>query len=272
MTGVISPLTPPADVLELAAAGGVRLELSGRRADVVLDRPERRNAQTPATWSALAACGRWLDGRVDVAVVRGEGASFSAGLDRRAFTPEGLPGEPGLLQLAAVDDAALDAAIAGFQEGFSCWSEAAFVSVAAVQGAAVGAGFQLALACDLRIAADDARFAMREPSLGLVPDLGGTRPLVLAVGYPRALELCASGRWVEAQEARELGLVQTVVPAADLAAAVDASVAALTAAPAAAVQATKALLRNAVERTPAEQRAAERAAQIGRLRDLLGGG
>ena len=53
-----------------------------------------------------------------------------------------------------------------------------------MQGAAVGAGFQLALACDLRVVADDARFAMRETSLGLVPDLGGTKPLVDAVDLP----------------------------------------------------------------------------------------
>ena len=57
----------------------------------------------------------------------------------------------------------------------------------------MGAGFQLALACDLRVVADDARFAMRETSLGLVPDLGGTQPLVEAVGYSRALEICVTG-------------------------------------------------------------------------------
>ncbi len=252
------------------AGSGVRLDLSGRRADVVLDDADRRNPQTPRTWQALAAAAAWLDGRVDVVVLRGAGSSFSAGLDRAAFSPQGLPGQPGLVQLASLPDVELDAAIADFQLGFSCWSTSRFLSIAAVQGHAIGAGFQLALAADLRIAADDVQLAMREPSLGLVPDLGGTKPLVEAVGYPRALELCATGRAIGADEALSLGLVQQVVPAADLDAAVDLTVQALLAADVGAVLATRDLLRDATDRTGEAQRAAERAAQIGRLRTLLG--
>jgi len=204
-------------------------------------------------------------------VIRGEGPSFSAGLDRRAFTPGGIPGEPGLVELAGLDPAALDEQIAAYQEGFTCWSGDGLISVAAVRGHAIGAGFQLVLACDLAIAADDAQFAMREPALGLVPDLGGTLPLVRAVGYPRALEICASGRFVEAREAAELGLVLAVVPVADLATAVDRLVAGIMAAPSGAVLATKALLRDAAGREPAGQLAAERAAQAIRLRALAEG-
>ncbi len=235
---------------------------------MVLDAPDRRNAQTPATWRALAAVGAWLPSVCDVVVLRAEGPSFSAGLDRRAFTPDGIPGEPGLLQLAGLSPAELDATIDGYQQAFACWAGDEFVTVAAVQGHAVGAGFQLALACDLRIAADDARFAMREPSLGLVPDLGGTGPLVAAVGYPRALEICATGRWVAASEARALGLVQEVVPTAELATATDALVTALLATPQEALLATKSLLRDAPGRSSAGQRSAERAAQAGLLRAL----
>ena len=204
-------------------------------------------------------------------VVRGEGPSFSAGLDRRAFTPGGIPGEPGLVELAGLDPAALDEQIAAYQEGFTCWSGDGLISVAAVRGHAIGAGFQLVLACDLAIAADDARFAMRETALGLVPDLGGTLPLVRAVGYPRALEICASGRFVDAREAAALGLIQAVVPVADLAAATDRLVAGILAAPAGAVLATKALLRDAARREPVAQLAAERAAQAIRLRSLAEG-
>jgi enoyl-CoA hydratase/carnithine racemase len=260
---------PPAPLLRDLASTGLRLEHAGRRADLVLCAPDRRNAQTPATWGALAAAGAWLSGRADVVVLRAEGPSFSAGLDRRAFTPEGIPGEPGLFQLAALDDDALDARIAGYQAGFTVWSTAPFISIAAVQGHAVGAGFQLALACDLRIAADDARFAMREPSLGLVPDLGGTGPLVAAVGYPRALEICATGRWVPAAEAASLGLVQAVSTTAGLPGEVERWVGALLAAPAGAVRATKPLLRGALDRGPEQQLAAERSAQAGRLRALV---
>ena len=262
---------PAAQLAALLGAGGLRLELSGRRLDVVLTRPDRRNAQTPSTWRALAAAGAWAVEVADVVVVRGEPPTFSAGLDRRAFTPEGLPGEPGLFQLALAADAVVDADIAEFQKGFTCWRDGPFVSIAAVQGHAVGAGFQLALACDLVVAADDASFAMREPALGLVPDLAGTWPLVHQLGYARALELCATGRWVGAEEGHALGFVQHVVPTARLGAAVDELVAAILANPQPAVRATKALLREAACRTPAEQQAAERRAQIGRLRAMASG-
>ena len=84
---------------------------------------------------------------------------------------------------------------------------------------------------------------MRETSLGLVPDLAGTAPLVEAVGYARALEICATGRWVAAAEAAAIGLATAVVPAADLDATVDDLVAALLAAPAGSLRETLLLLR-----------------------------
>jgi enoyl-CoA hydratase/carnithine racemase len=239
---------------------------------VTLARPEKRNAQTPATWRALAEAGRQVlaDDGVRVVVLRAEGASFSAGLDRAMFTT-GLPGEPGLAQLAALDDEALDTAIAGFQQAFAWWRDPQVVTVAAVQGHAVGAGFQLALACDLRVLADDAQLAMREPSLGLVPDLAGTKPLVDAVGFSRALEICITGRWVGAAEAVDLGLASLVVPRDELDAAARDLAAALLAAPSGAVRATKGLLLGAAGRSHREQQAAERSAQAGRLRDLAAG-
>jgi enoyl-CoA hydratase/carnithine racemase len=210
------------------------------------------------------------DDRTRVVVLRAEGASFSAGLDRAMFTT-GIDGEPGLVGLAALDDVALDAVIDGFQQAFAWWRDDRVVSVAAVQGHAVGAGFQLALACDLRVLAEDAQLSMKEPSLGLVPDLGGTKPLVDLVGYPRALEICATGRWVGAAEAAATGLATLVVPTEQLEAATRDLAAALLAAPAGAVRATKGLLRGAGARSYDEQRAAERAAQRGRLRDLAQG-
>jgi len=251
----------------------VRLERDGALATVTLARPEKRNAQTPATWRALTAVGEALlaDDAVRVVVLRAEGASFSAGMDRAMFTT-GIDGEPGLVALAAMDDADVDSVIDGFQQAFAWWRDDRIVSIAAVQGHAVGAGFQLALACDLRVLADDAQLSMKEPSLGLVPDLGGTQPLVDLVGYSRALEICATGRWVAAAEAAASGLATIVVPVEELDAATRDLAAALLAAPAAAVRATKVLLRGAGRRTYDEQRAAERAAQAGRLRDLLTGG
>ena len=126
------------------------------------------------------------------------------------LSPEGIPGEGSLLQFATMEPAELDARIAVYQQAFSWWRRSPVVTVAAVGGHAVGAGFQLALGCDVIVVADDVQFSMKEPSLGLVPDLGGTLPLVEAVGYSRALELVASGRWVHAEEAVRIGLALQV--------------------------------------------------------------
>src|SRR4051794_39352071 len=180
---------------------GVRLTADDAVATVTLCNPAKRNAQSPALWRALVEAGRLLPGTVRVVVLRGEGASFSAGLDRQAFTPEGFDGEPSFIDLARGTDAELDATIAEYQEAFTWWRRSDVVSIAAVQGHAIGAGFQLALGCDLRVVADDVQFAMRETSLGLVPDLTGTHPLVSLVGYARALEICATGRFMLAEEA-----------------------------------------------------------------------
>lgn len=249
---------------------GVQLTVDDAVATVTLTNPTKRNAQSPALWRALAEAGRLLPGAVRVVVLRGEGKSFSAGLDRQAFTPEGFDGEPSFIDLARGSDEALDAEIATYQQAFTWWRRTDIVSIAAVQGHAIGAGFQLALACDLRVCADDAQFAMRETSLGLVPDLTGTHPLVSLVGYARALEICATGRFVHAAEAERMGLANVVVPLAELAAATDDLTAALLAAPRDAVIETKALLRGAADRTYDDQRVAERAAQARRLRDLAG--
>ena len=195
-----------------------------------------------------------------VVVVAGEGSSFSAGLDRSMFgtLPE---------QLSQGDDAFLDL-IGTYQAGFSWLRRPEFVSIAAVQGHAIGAGFQLALACDLRVAAEDALFTMAETSLGLVPDLGGTQVLVDLIGYARALEICATGRRVGAAEAAGMGLVNLVVEGGALAGSVDDLIAALCAAPHDAVTATKALLMDSRDRSYADQLLAERTAQMARIKAL----
>ncbi|KUN87446.1 enoyl-CoA hydratase/isomerase family protein [Streptomyces griseoruber] len=262
--------TPDQELVPLLDQDGVRLTVDDALATVTLTNPAKRNAQSPAMWRALAEAGRLLPGSVRVVVLRGEGKSFSAGLDRQMFTPEGIEGEPSFIDLARSGDAELDAAIAGFQEGFTWWRRNDVVTVAAVQGHAIGAGFQLALACDLRVVADDVQFAMRETGLGLVPDLTGTHPLVSLVGYGRAVEICLTGRFVGAQEAVNSGLANLAVPAAELDAAARDLATALLAAPREAVIETKALLRGAPDRDYDGQRAAERAAQGRRLRDLAG--
>ncbi|MGN6245642.1 MAG: enoyl-CoA hydratase/isomerase family protein [Motilibacteraceae bacterium] len=251
----------------------VRLLVDGPVATVTLDRPARRNSQLPGTWHALARVEELLPAGTRIVVVRGEGPSFSAGLDRSMFAGEGPEGgRGGLVGMAELPADEVDATIAGYQRGFTWWSARPdIVSIAAVQGHAVGAGFQLALACDLRVLADDAQLAMRETSLGIVPDLAGTGPLVDLVGYPRALEICATGRWVDAAEAERLGLAELVVPRDRLEATVAQVAAALMAAPHGAVTETKALLAGASHRTREQQLATERTHQARRIADLAGG-
>ena len=239
----------------------LRVEPSGPVLTITLDRPQRRNSQVPSLWSALARVGEGLDPSVRVVVVRAEGPSFSAGLDREMLTPQGAPGELSILALAAGAEGTLEEAIAGFQRGFAIWSEVPAITIAAVQGHAIGAGFQLALACDLRVVADDVAFAMRETSLGLVPDLAGTSPLVRSIGYARALEICATGRFVGAQEAVAIGLASVAVPREHLDVTARDLADAILQAPQAAVRELKPLLRNAVHACPASQLKAERGAQ-----------
>jgi enoyl-CoA hydratase/carnithine racemase len=235
---------------------------------VTLSRPERRNAMTPAVWRGLAAIGAGLPPEVRVVVVRGDGPSFCSGIDLRMFTAEGVPGEDPPLSAA---DPEFESSVSAWQEGYLWLRDPGIVSIAAVQGHAIGAGFQLALACDLRILAEDAKLCMKEPALGLVPDLTGTKPLVDIVGLPRAIELCLTARTVSAAEASQLRLAELVVPAAELDAAVADLTAALLATDAAAARATKRLLVQAGANTLAQQAAAERSAQTALLRARLAG-
>ncbi len=251
----------PADL----AAVGLRLEIEGPIATVTLDRPDVRNAQTPAMWLALAEIGRTLPDEVRVVVVTGEGETFSAGLDRAMLDPTNA-GEGSVLGLLALSDEDASARIEEFQRGFTWLRDPRFVSIAKVRGYAVGAGFQLALSCDLRVVAGDAKFSMKESALGLVPDLTGTKPLVEHVGYARALEICATARVVPAEEAVRIGLATAAVPSAELDAAVDDLAAALVAPMPGVVSETKTLLQGAADRDLDEQRRLEREAQVRRFR------
>jgi enoyl-CoA hydratase/carnithine racemase len=261
MTGL-----PDASTLEQAR---LALDLDGPVAMITLSCPERRNSQVPSTWRALADIGANLPDEVRVVVVRGTGGSFSAGLDVGLLSPEGVPGEESVMALMQGSDDDVLAAIDGYQRGVTWLRDPRFVSIAVVRGHAIGAGFQLALACDLRLVADDVKFCMKEPALGLVPDLTGTKPLVDLVGYSRALEICATARYVMADEARELGLATAVVPADELEAATTDLTQAILANLAGAVRETKALLQGAAGADLDEQRLREREAQLRRFRELV---
>lgn len=249
----------------------MRFEQDGAVATVTLDRPESRNAMRPSTWAALASIGAGLADDVRVVVVRGAGEAFSAGLDKRLLAGEAIEGEEPITDLFTASPEDFDATIARYQDGFRWLRSPRFVSIAAVQGYAIGGGFQLALACDLRVVADDVKFSMREPALGIIPDVTGTKHLVEAVGYSRALEWTASARYVEAEEALASGLVNRVVVRADLDKAVDELVAGVTAHGMGAVRATKEVFLGAADRDFEEQRAHERQVQYRRFQDLAKG-
>ena len=267
-TDSIIPATSALFDTDLLTRGRLLVQYSDPVLTITLNRPDIRNAQVPETWEALAHIGSRVPPTVRVVVVRGSGQSFSAGLDRSMF----IQGADSVLtQIASAPDAVAHNMIAGFQRGFTWLSDPSFISIAAVAGHAVGAGFQLALACDLVIAADDAQFCMAEVGLGLVPDLGGTSPLVRAVGYQRALEICVTGRRIAAEEAVRIGLALVRVLNDDLDIAVTDLVDAILAAPVEAARSATRLIGSATVLTPEDQLLAEQSEQLNRLRELAAG-
>jgi enoyl-CoA hydratase/carnithine racemase len=248
----------------------VTLVVAGPVAAVWLSRPEVRNAQTFASWASLAQVARTLPPSCQVVLLRATGPDFSAGLDLRQLRSGGNP-EGSVPELLAGSDQEVEAAIAGFQHAFEGWRAADAVVVAVLQGRAIGAGLQLALAADLRVAAADVELVAAESRLGLVPDLGGTARLVELVGYPTALELCLTARPVRAQEALRLGLVTRLAGPEGLQACAAELVDQLLAVPPAVSRATKHLVAGAVERSYADQLAAERRTQVPLLRTAAAG-
>lgn len=233
----------------------IRIEHSGPRLDVILCDPDRLNAQTASTWHSLAAIGAEPPSGVRVIVIRAEGKSFSAGLDKRVFAGEA---EPNLASMSQMNAQEFDQAVADFQRGFTVWRESSAIVIAAVKGYAIGAGFQLALAADLRVLGQSAQLCMREPALGMVPDLAGTEPLMDLVGYSRALEICVTGRMVGAEEAKELGIATVVVSDDEVESMTDDLVGAILAAPEASIRATKSLLARKRNEDRDQQRQWER--------------
>ena len=251
---------------EFGDRDGVRVDRDGELLRVTLTSPATRNAQNPATWRRLASIPGLLDDSVRAVVLMAEGPSFSAGLDRRMLTPDGVPGEASLLSLAGCSVERIEDFIRQAQSAFTWWRTVPQVTVAFVQGHAIGAGFQLALACDVMVVADDAKLAMRETSLGLVPDLGGTQPLADRVGYSRAFEICARGRFVEADEAVRLGIALDRVAVDDWDDYLARFLAPILAAMPGAVSGLKGLLYGAA--ADCDQAGRERRAQMARLIEL----
>ena len=241
----------------------VRREMDGEHGDVVritLNRPEVRNAQTPQMWDYLAEIGESLPQEVRFVILRGEGVDFSAGLDRGVFADTSSDGMIAELQRDP------DAFIVQAQRAFRVWTQIPQIVIAAVQGNVIGAGFQLALASDLLIAEPDARFALRETSIGLVPDLGGTGALIDAIGYRRTFALCATGDFLSAEQARDAGIVDEIT--SDLAATIEQRLSRLREVDAGSLTDLKRLLRAVA--SDQDSWSKERRIQIERLQTLFG--
>lgn len=181
---------------------------------VTLNRPDRYNALIPELWLELRRVGHELltDDGVRVLVLTGAGTAFCSGIDRRALasgalSPFGLTGEDADRDRTEFRASDVEAA----QSTFTWLTDAPFVTIAAVRGFALGAGAQLALACDLRVVGTDLDLALPETELGLLPDMTGTATLTRLAGYARSLELALTCRRIDAAEADRLGLATRVV-------------------------------------------------------------
>lgn len=187
---------------------------------LTLNRPEKLNAQTPELWAELREFGLALkrDDDLRCLVVIGAGRAFSSGIDLTALMGTGESG--GLAELRRLRPAGgtdpLVTRILQGQEAFSWLLEAPFPSIAAVRGFALGAGLQLALACDLRVVARGSRLGALEFRYGLLPDLGGTAWLPRAVGPAKAKELIFTAAQIDAEEALRIGLANRVVDDTEL--------------------------------------------------------
>ncbi|GAA3099940.1 putative enoyl-CoA hydratase/isomerase YngF [Streptosporangium carneum] len=219
--------------MEAAGTGAeepVDLRIAGHVATVTLDRPDVLNAVSTPMYRCLLATFAKIEDEADVrcVVVRGRGRAFSVGADRTERAT------------MTVDDLRRRRRLV--PRVFSAMYHCSRPVIAQVQGYALGGGLELALSCDLVVAAEDAVMGLVETTLGSMPAGGGTQLLPRLVGIPRAKELIFTGRRFTGAEARQWGLVNHAVPAADLEATVDALAAEISAAaPLAVAQAKRAI-------------------------------
>lgn len=172
---------------------------------VTLNRPTKLNALNSATISEI---GKAMQQALDSPQVRG---IILTGSGEKAFVAGA-----DIAELAALSESLARRASEHGQEVFCMIEESPKPVIAAVNGFALGGGCELAMACHLRIAADNARFGQPEVNLGLIPGYGGTQRLTQLIGKGKALELMLTADMVKAEEALRLGLVNHVVPAAEL--------------------------------------------------------
>jgi enoyl-CoA hydratase/carnithine racemase len=184
----------------------VTTEDRGAVRHVVLNRPEKRNAINSEIIAALHAAfdDAARDRDVRCVVVRGEGKVFSAGIDL------------GELSGSATEPHRLREFRGGILAAWNLCEEMLKPTIAQIHGACIGAGLELALACDLRVVAEDTQLGLPETRLGLVPDVGGSSRLPSVVGLGRAKEMIMASRMIDGVEAERIGLANRAVPVGEL--------------------------------------------------------
>jgi 2-(1,2-epoxy-1,2-dihydrophenyl)acetyl-CoA isomerase len=244
----------------------VSVRRDGAVAWFTMSRPDKLNALTATMSSELEAA--FTEARADpdvrCMVLTGEGRGFCAGQDLTEFRDSYAKGQrPDIEQHLAET----------YHRLIPAMVETPKPVIAAVNGVAAGAGLSLALACDIRVASDAARFTQAFVKIGLVPDSGGTFLLPRVVGYAKALELSMTGDMVDATEAHRIGLVNRVLPADAFADGVTDLARRLASLPTTAIAETKVLTLDALNLDLAEALAREAKAQarMGQTEDHLEG-
>jgi len=184
----------------------VTTEDHGAVRHVILNRPEKRNAMNAALVGDLHAAlsGAAKDDSVRIVVVRGAGPMFSSGMDHGS-----------LGALAAAPERLRDLRTEILTTWHLC-EEMTKPTIAQIHGVCLGGAMELALACDLRVMAQDAIIGLVETRVGLIPDVGGSSRLPAVVGLGRAKEMVMASKVVDGTEAERIGLVNRVAPAEQL--------------------------------------------------------
>jgi len=184
------------------AYANILVETQGRVGIIRLNRPQALNALNSALIAELGQAIAAFDADVNIGclLITGNDKAFAAGADIKEMA----------------DKPFIDAYLDNFAGGWDCAAHARKPIVAAVAGFALGGGCELAMHCDVIIAADNAKFGQPEIKIGVIPGIGGTQRLVRAVGKAKAMEMILTGRTMDAAEAERSGLVARVVPAASL--------------------------------------------------------
>ena len=183
----------------------VRLAHDGPVAEVILNRPEKHNAVDLSVFEGLARIGEDLKQAegLRAVILRGEGPNFCSGIDTSLFTanpdPKALIDR--ILDLPEGETANM------FQKPCTVWQDLPVPVIAALSGVTYGAGLQIALGADIRLAAPDVRLSVMEITWGLIPDMGITTTLPRVMRADQAKELILTGRVVSGEEAAQLGLV-----------------------------------------------------------------